>query len=146
MPVFDGLFKLPRHNSLVQDLLFELLTWHGLAKLRLHTDSTLAALDSSTTRLGILLREFAKTTEEDFNTRELPSEEASRGRRKASSNKGIIVNKPQSKDKEEKTKKNKNKKTFSLLTYKLHSLGDYVTYIKMFGTSDSFNTQTVSFP
>lgn len=33
---------------------------------------------------------------------------------------------------------------FSLGTYKLHSLGDYVQMIRAFGTTDSYSTQTVS--
>jgi hypothetical protein len=36
-------------------------------------------------------------------------------------------------------------KTFNLTTYKLHALGDYVTAIKTFGTTDSYSTQIVSF-
>lgn len=57
--------------------------WHGLAKLRLHTTSTLNALENSTARLGSTIRKFASTTCEDFITTELASEEAARGRCKA---------------------------------------------------------------
>ena len=39
------------HRSM-QKLLFELVTLHGLAKLRLHTESTLNDLKNSVTRLG----------------------------------------------------------------------------------------------
>jgi len=39
IPVFDGLLD-PCNNVIVMDLLFELATWHALAKLRLHTEST----------------------------------------------------------------------------------------------------------
>src|SRR5882762_10380261 len=35
---------------------------------------------------------------------------------------------------------------FSLWTYKLHSLGDYVWTIQALGTTDSYSTQTVSLP
>jgi hypothetical protein len=34
-------------------------------------------------------------------------------------------------------------KTFNLLTYKLHALGDYVQTIRLFGTTDSYSTQIV---
>jgi hypothetical protein len=34
-------------------------------------------------------------------------------------------------------------KLFNLLTYKLHSLGDYVRAIRWFGTTDSYSTQPV---
>ena len=82
IPVFDGLFK-PHNNAIVMDLLFELTTLHALAKLRLHTESTICALETSTTRLGIALRKFQSTICAEFETRDLPSEEAARGRRKA---------------------------------------------------------------
>ena len=62
------------------DLLFELVTWHGLAKLRLHTESTLRGLDTSTTRLGHVLCHFKSTTCCKYDICELPSEEAARGR------------------------------------------------------------------
>ena len=35
------------------------------------------------------------------------------------------------------------KKTFNLLTYKLHALGDYVQTICLFGSTDSYSTQIV---
>lgn len=34
-------------------------------------------------------------------------------------------------------------KLFSLLTYKLHALGDYMWTIQLFGTTDSYSTQIV---
>jgi hypothetical protein len=34
-------------------------------------------------------------------------------------------------------------KAFNMQTYKLHALGDYVSSIKMFGTTDSYTTQIV---
>ena len=65
------------------DLLFELETWYGMAKLWMHTDSTLNDLDFSMTQLGRALRCFSKVTCATYKTQELPSEEAARGRRKA---------------------------------------------------------------
>ena len=61
------------------DLLFELVTWHGLAKLHLHTESTVQALESSTTQLGIALCKFQSMTCAEFVTCHLPSEEAAQG-------------------------------------------------------------------
>ena len=55
IPVFDRLFE-PHNNMIVMDLLFELAMWHALAKLRLHTKSTVHALETLTTRLGAALR------------------------------------------------------------------------------------------
>ena len=82
LPVFEGLLPEP-HGSIVMDLLFELATWHGLAKMCLHTESTIQSLEHSTTRLGTLLRRFQSVTCEAYITRELPSEEAARGCQKA---------------------------------------------------------------
>ena len=130
------------------DLLFELATWHGLAKLRLHTESTVQALESSTTRLGIALRKFQSTTCAEFVTRNLPSEEAARGRRKAAKAKlQPTTQKSKSKGKELISKTKKKKKvsstirTFSLSNYKTHALPDYAKTIREFGTTDGYSTQ-----
>ena len=134
------------------DLLFELATWHGLAKLRLHTESTLRALESSTTRLGIALRKFQLTTCAEFVTRNLPSEEAARGRRKAAKAKlQPTVTTQQSKSKAKMPKsKGKEKvsstlRAFGLSNYKTHALADYPRMIREFGTTDGYSTQNVSF-
>ena len=56
-----------------------------LAKLRLYTESTLCLLESSTSSLGHMLRQFKATMCNAFDTHELPSEEALavRGHQKA---------------------------------------------------------------
>lgn len=64
-------------------MLYLLAYWQGLAKLRLHTEDTLAILDNITRSLGISLRAFKKDTCSIYKTRELPSEAASRSRREA---------------------------------------------------------------
>ena len=130
------------------DLLFELATWHGLAKLRLHTESTLLALEVSTNRLGIILRKFASTVCEAFDTKELPSEEAARGCRKAAAlKKGpVLSRRAQGKQRQADTSTGPiQRRTFTLNTYKLHALGDYVTMIRRYGASDGISTQTVCF-
>lgn len=141
IPVFENLLTNASHNTHVRKLLFELATWHGLAKLRLHTKSTLNALDTSTTRLGKLLRQFEVITERDFKVNALPSEEAARGRRLA---RAMAKSKPKPTEIVDGQKKKKKKKLFSLKTYKMHSLGDYVWSIRRYGTTDSNNTQIVS--
>lgn len=65
------------------DLLFTLCTWHALAKLRLHTLSTLQIFKSTTKLLGQKLRHWVKKTCAPFDTRELPKEASARHRRKA---------------------------------------------------------------
>jgi hypothetical protein len=133
------------------DLLFELATWHAFSKLRLHTESTLNALDNSTTRLGQLLRHFACVTCNAYETRELPSEEAAHGRRKAAlaakgqptKIKAALAAKGQPAKGKEKAKK--RLKYLNLDTYKIHALGAYARAIRMYGTTDNYTTQPVSF-
>ncbi|KAE9392738.1 hypothetical protein BT96DRAFT_1000039 [Gymnopus androsaceus JB14] len=57
IPVFEGLLPEP-YNSVLLELLFTLAEWHALAKLRIHTESTLGLLHNSTHSLGQLLRRF----------------------------------------------------------------------------------------
>jgi hypothetical protein len=125
------------YNSDILDLLFTLAEWHSLVKLKLHTDSTVPLLGTATKEVGRLLRRFKRVTCARWNTKELPSEAAAHGRRQAkkaaNSGKG-------------KARANTapNKKEFSLSTYKLHSLSDYVSSILWFGTTDSYSTQPAS--
>ena len=149
IPVFDGLFE-PHNNAIIMDLLFELATWHALAKLRLHTESTICALETSTTRLGVALRKFQSTICAEFETRDLPSEEAARGRRKAAKAKAKapMPSKGKGKARETelpigKTKKKSTLRVFNFSCYKPHSLGDYAKTIRLFGTSDGYSTQSV---
>jgi len=78
IPVFELLLP-PEWNEPLLDLLFELAMWQGLVKLQMHMDTTLSSLDTSTTRLGRFLWHFIKETEKEFETRDLPSEEAAHG-------------------------------------------------------------------
>jgi hypothetical protein len=140
----------PENNAIVLDLLFELATWHGLAKLRLHTESTLSVLEASTSWLGVALRKFSSTTCEAFDTRELPSEEAARGRRNArmAMKKAPLLS-SRAKGKQRQGlgtnvgRGAQQQRKFSLDTYKLHALGDYVAMIRLYGTSDGISSQTV---
>jgi hypothetical protein len=123
------------------ELIYVFATFHGLAKLHLHTDATLTYLDNATTALGQHIRWFEKITAASFATTELPREQASRGRREAAR---IAKGKTQRKHKNADIDDDPPKpKTFSLLTYKLHALGDYAKTIRWFGTTDSYSTQTV---
>ena len=158
--MFENLLP-PPFNAIVLDLLFELATWHGLAKLCVHTDSTLDYLDTSTTRLGRFLRRFSRETKKVYQTRDLPAEEAARGRRKAAmllksatkdaTSSGKPMAKPDTGAAEgSTTNKGKQKaggpklRYLNLTTYKLHALGDYVDTIRRFGPTDNYTTQLVS--
>jgi hypothetical protein len=77
--VFSACFRMAfpePHNEIILDLLFVLCTWHALAKLRLHTSSTLQALKATTKALGQQLRYWVKKTCSVFDTQELPEEES----------------------------------------------------------------------
>jgi hypothetical protein len=129
IPVFDGLLPEP-HNTHVLRVLFDLAHWHGLAKLHLHTDTTLALFSQVTTSFGNRLRTFKEKTCKMYPTRELEREQAARVRRKSKQ--------------QECDRSARQPKQLNLNTYKYHSLGDYVHTIRRFGTTDSYSTQPVS--
>ena len=142
-------------DAIVLDLLFELTTWHSLAKLRLHTERTLDYLDTSTTHLGWFLRKFSCETKKVYLTKELPSEEAAHGHRHAAKVAKVATGSiptgdqaatanpnPKGKEKVDQMKL----RYLNLSTYKLHALGDYVQSIRQFGTTDNYTTQVVSKP
>lgn len=133
IPVFDGLLPEPDNNNILR-LLFIFAHWHGLAKLRMHSDTTLDIMDDVTTDMGRALRHFKKKTCPKYKTKELPREASARQRRQqktggmqAKAATGQPVH-----------------KTFNNNTYKYHSLGDYVRMIRRFGTTDSYSTTPVS--
>jgi hypothetical protein len=132
-----------KHDRIVRKLLFELATWHALAKLRLHTESTLDALENSATRLGNLLRIFKNDVCSGYITRDLPSEEAARGRRRAAIvlKAGRGFQRPPKK----KSAKKKNFRDFNMKTYKLHALPDYPASIRAYGVTENTSTKNVSY-
>lgn len=142
--MFDGLL-FPPHNKAILDLLFDMGTWHAYAKLRQHTEYTLRSFEAKTRDLGDQLRYFARHTSPAFQTKELPGEAAARARRQAASQKTRAlsgkqpVREPQDKEGPDKP----TKTTFSLLTPKVHALGDYPSTIRRLGTTDSYSTQRV---
>jgi hypothetical protein len=162
IPAFERLFP-GTHDTIVRKLLFELATWHGLAKLRLHTETTVRDLENSTTRLGELLRTFKSDVCSAYQTFDLPSEEAARVRRKAAAakkaatmdkgkekeasvglqaKKGMSTEKGKSKETGSKSTSRKAR-TLNLNTYKAHALGAYAKGIRLYGSADNYNSQTV---
>jgi len=116
-----------------------------LASLRLHTESTIRALEDSTTHLGQMLRKFQSTTCNAYKTYELPSEEAARGRRTAATRAKTHHDDPsKAAENPTKAKKQRAQKVFNLSTYKVHALGNYAQAIWLFGTTDGFTTRVVS--
>jgi hypothetical protein len=108
--------------------------WHALAKLRLHSESTINFLGETFKQLSQKLRKFRSFTCAAFTTLELPKEKASRQQKaaKRSETGGAPAESSGTKI-----------KTFNLNTYKFHAMGDYVATIRLFGTTDSFTTQIV---
>lgn len=170
IPVFDGLFP-GDHNKMVMDLLFNMAHWHGLAKLRMHSDLTLEILDKLTTDLGNRFREFKEKVCPAYQTQELNREVDARSRRQAKEAskragkgkanvvaQGTAARKPkagaQANGQENASskqpqdlpipKQSRRRKSFNFQTYKFHSLGDYVASIRQFGTTDSYSTEPVS--
>lgn len=109
--------------------------WYALARLRCHTETTLAVMAKVTTHMGSAIRRFARETRR-VDTRELPSEEAARGRRDnaRAAAQGVPPLPRINEDKQ---------KTFNLHFYKLHHIGHTVSDIWNLGTTDNFSTQTV---
>ncbi|KAG8739756.1 hypothetical protein FRC12_016207 [Ceratobasidium sp. 428] len=150
IPVFKGL--LPEIcDEPAQSLLFLFAEWHGLAKLRLHTTTTLKIFKSVTTKLGTALRNFVKLTE-GMKVRETPKE-YTRRQKQAEASKAKSMTRGTSKTRAKKASSKQQSGddgddddgrrvvTLNLNTYKFHSTGDYPYHIEEFGTSDSYSTQ-----
>lgn len=122
---------------MIQKLIFELATFHAFAKMRSHTETTLNDFENSTTRLGEYVRTFQRKLCPEYDTKELPSETAARGRRQsakaAKEGTSAVTTAPIQ----------KGQKKFNPNTYKFHALGDYTSAIRLHGTLDSYNTQLV---
>ncbi|KAH7919092.1 hypothetical protein BV22DRAFT_1185026, partial [Leucogyrophana mollusca] len=147
IPCFDGLFPAP-HNDTILELLYVMAYWHSLAKLRMHTDSSLKLLELATTLLGQRIRFFAEDTSKHFRTIETDKEYRARMRatqRRCEKAAGTVSSNPGPALSDAATSVasmgSKQPRSFSLQTSKLHALGDYVRQIRQFGTTDSFSTQ-----
>ena len=139
MPCFEGLFPQPCEKAIL-DLLFILATWHSLAKLRLHTSSSLSFFESCTKDLGRVIRYFHDRVCPKYKTHETPKEVAAKSRRSAAR-----TAKRSNGEGGPATVKQSSEQKFSLKTYKLHALGHYPAMIRRFGTTDSYSTQTVQY-
>lgn len=91
---------------------------------------TLELLDYTTTWLGAQMRLFHHETCSKVATKELQREADTRAKREG---KG-----------KSKGRSARKAATFGMFTIKFHFLGDYTSYIRHYGTTDSFSTETVS--
>jgi hypothetical protein len=142
IPTFEGLLP-KKHDKIIQKLLFELATWHGLAKLRLHTESTLNDLENSGTRLGIILRKFKTRVCSEYATRDLPSEEAVRGRRQAAKAQKAAKGPHTTAPATNLTAAIPKSRGFNMETYKLHGFPDYAASIRAYGVTENTSTKNV---
>ena len=90
----------------------------------------------TTTALGNALRYFGQVTCPEFNTFETSAEYTKRQRQQAAAASSTLSAGPSSTGRQH--------QTFSLKTIKLHFLGDYVSCIRMFGTTDNYNSALVN--
>jgi hypothetical protein len=146
IPAVDSLLPKP-YNTQLLVLLYRLAEWHALAKLRMHSEDTLQHLEKVTKVIGCELRTFQDWTKSAFKCKELPSESSRRSRnqqrRKARAAKSGNAPPSITPDPPKTQQQSAKAKSFSLHTYKNHALGDYVQTIRLFGTTDSYSTQTV---
>ncbi|KAL0569737.1 hypothetical protein V5O48_012225 [Marasmius crinis-equi] len=127
IPVFEGLLPEP-DNTQVLRLLYRAAEWHTLAKLRMHTDSTVEALQELSSELGRLLRGFRDSSAK-LNTVELPREATARAKRQTAQNPNSTVS------------AGRMKKILNLAIYKFHALADYAPTVLCFGPTDGYSTQ-----
>ena len=124
-------------------LLFLLCHWHGLAKLRMHTDDTLRLMESITVKLGNHLHTFTNETSSTFSTKELHREAEAWTRCQGHETLRKLGNaSSQQNNAQAPTRK---AKTLNLQTYKLHALGDYPEQIQTYSMTDSYSMQPVSY-
>ncbi|KAJ7217822.1 hypothetical protein GGX14DRAFT_342116, partial [Mycena pura] len=64
LPVIEGLgpAACKKYESILTEMWFMMCKWHGLAKLRMHTTSTLELFRQTTTELGDIVRRFQQQT------------------------------------------------------------------------------------
>ena len=126
LPCFEGMFP-HKYDGLFQDITFTMATWHGFAKLRMHTDHSVAVFDGFTTVLGQVVRDFSDACD-DLEVYETVREAARRVRRQAAQGGSTSERK---------------RRAFNMYTYKWHVLTHYPQSIPLIGTLDIASTQKV---
>ena len=65
----------------VLDMLWDLVYWHALVKLRLHSQSTVLLLDAATSEVGRSVRRFRRVTDH-IETYDLPQDDAAKAKKR----------------------------------------------------------------
>lgn len=97
-------------------------------------------LDHATTSLGSTLRQFRDDVCPHFAP---PQEIVLAQSAKSRKNRNETTNQAPKRKQQTRKKPGEVSDTFSLNTFKVHSLGDYVDCIRRHGTTDSYSTQPV---
>ncbi|KAK1221912.1 hypothetical protein PQX77_015271 [Marasmius sp. AFHP31] len=145
IPCFEGLLP-DEHNDVILDLLWDFNVLIAYASLGIHTDSTVASLDSTITEYGKSLRVFVNTTCAFYTTTEIP-EEAEKRRNAAASRaekklkQGKAPKKKKKSNDSEEDADGLKEKTFNMKTFKTHMPTHYPYFIKAFGSLDSYTTR-----
>ena len=140
IPAIEGLLPEPYNEKLLK-LLYRLAEWHALAKLRMHTEETLLRLDKAMKTIAKELRSFRKWTSSGFTGEELARDAAHQARQMLRKQ-GLLPTETQTNDDPFRPVKIKK---LNLHMYKFHVLGDYVSAIRLYGTTDSYSTQIVCY-
>ncbi|KAJ3537255.1 hypothetical protein NM688_g6717 [Phlebia brevispora] len=130
IPVFEGLLPEP-YNTHIQALLYSIAYFHCLAKMRLHTDTSVALLDHAYSVMASHLRHFHTVICPRFQTKETTREYTARMRAQANGTaRGPVATESSG----------RKPRSFNMSTIKMHLLGYYATYIPLYGTTDGYNT------
>ncbi|KAJ7579392.1 hypothetical protein C8J56DRAFT_1169724 [Mycena floridula] len=143
IPCFEGLLDSKEDEDFILDLLYLAAYWHGLAKMRMHTESSVMVLETVTKALSNSLRHFAEVICTHYSTLETDAEFGAR--RRAETRRQAKAQGQQSSNAAQTPSTSsisKRPRIFNLSTPKLHQLGYYAPHIRLFGTTDSYSTQT----
>lgn len=128
-------------NERILALLYVMAYWHSLAKMRMHTESSVKLLDAVYTVMGSHLRHFEQVICPRYVTKETQKEYAKRVRA-ASRKKSASTAAPAtaSTTAPAPTSGGQKPRTFNLSTIKAHLLGYAPRYIRMYGPLDMLST------
>lgn len=118
-------------------MLWDLVYWHALVKLRLHSQSTVLLLDAATSEVGRSVRRFRRVTDH-IETYDLPQDDAAKAKKRRKKKQ------TDDQDPEVPTKKRVCKPAkLNLTMYKWHSISHYPEDVPYTGPLDLDSTQTV---
>ncbi|KAJ3541577.1 hypothetical protein NM688_g6065 [Phlebia brevispora] len=147
IPCLEGLLPVSMER-IVFDMIWFLLVWHALAKLRLHTEATVRVFRAATTHLGRAVRKFERACA-PLDTQELPKETTARGKRMAGEAKVKGKTKPTGDQgaqiggaRGRQGALAKKTKKLNLKTFKWHNLPHFPDQIVLVGPTDIYSTQT----